>query len=337
MATPHPPGRLAAAIAALAAHTCDSTALKAVAVRVAAEHFSLVDAHLVEAAEPPLPPARAFALGPGLWLAMAALPADPGDELRVYAAVAAALLKQSRHCELASTEYAAVLTKLDQLKRDLDTAQRSEWVATERLRIAQDLHDRVAQTLFGLGLTADWLLAHVEPDDGLQSDLERLKQLAATGLTQVREAIFSLSSAPVEPANFRGAVRGLLKELDTAGMACDLKIWGDVTALPPTVTDGLYQIIHEALVNVRRHSGASSVLVSVRVEPQTVTAVVQDDGQGLPPGVVDTYRKNGVHMGLRGMESRTERLGGRLTLAPGDECGLIVTVTIPLKGVGSHA
>jgi signal transduction histidine kinase len=87
---------------------------------------------------------------------------------------------------------------------------------------------------------------------------------------------------------------------------------------------------------VRRHSEASSVLVSVRIEPSQVTAVIQDDGGGMPPAVADTYRKNGAHMGLRGMEGRAERLGGKLTLAPGDECGLIVTAMIPLKGAATH-
>jgi signal transduction histidine kinase len=64
--------------------------------------------------------------------------------------------------------------------------------------------------------------------------------------------------------------------------------------------------------------------------------VVQDDGVGISEAVAETYRKNGAHLGLRGMESRAERLGGKLTLAPGDECGLILTAKIPLKGVAAH-
>lgn len=320
------------AVAVLASLLCHPADLKAAIAPMAQEHLSLQGARLVESAEPPPGPGPGYALAPDCWLAGDSV--TPGSEALVeaYATVAGTLLRQGRTCELTRTEYASVLARLDQLKRDLDTAHRSEWVATERLRIAQDLHDRVAQTLFGLGLTADWLLTHVDPGEPLHADLDRLKQMASTGMSQVREAIFSLSSAPVEPSGFRTAIRTLLKDLDAAGITGDLKIWGDTSVLPPELTDGLYQIVREALINVRRHSGASSVMVSIRVQPDSVTAVVQDDGRGLPPDVVDTYRRNGAHMGLRGMESRAQRLGGRLSLAPGDEVGLIVSATIPLRG-----
>lgn len=223
-----------------------------------------------------------------------------------------------------------ILERLDQLKRELDHLHRNEWIASERTRIAQELHDRVAQTLFSMGLTADWLLTHLDRDEHMRHDLERLKQMASQGLRQVREAIFSLSSAPVEPAQFKAAVRLLLKDLDAAGISGDLKAWGDTLHLPPEVSDALYQIIREGLVNIRRHSGASSALVSLRITPRQVTAVIQDDGDGLPAHVPDTYRSSGTHLGLWGMERRAERLGGSMTLQPGDECGLIVTVTIPL-------
>jgi len=247
------------------------------------------------------------------------------------------LLEQAAQCERATSDYNAVLARLDQLHRDLDNAQRADWIAGERARIAQELHDRVAQTFFGIGLKADWLLTHLERDEQLRSDLDRVKQLASTGLKQVREAIFSLSSAPVEAHQFKPAVQSLLNELEAAGIAGDLRTWGDLQLLPSDVTDAVYQVIREALVNVRRHSGASTVLVSVRIRPDQVTTVIQDDGLGLPSGVAETFRESGAHLGLRGMESRVRRLGGSLTLSPGDECGLVVTTTVPLPGMKGAA
>ncbi|HEY3366063.1 MAG TPA: histidine kinase [Symbiobacteriaceae bacterium] len=270
---------------------------------------------------------------------LAGTPADSParGELAAMTAIAGALLQHAIRSDHSASENAVVLARLDQLKRDLDTASRSEWVALERIRIAQDLHDRVAQTLFGLGLTADWLITHVDQDEQLRPDLERLKHMASTGLRQVRESIFALSSGPVEAGQLRLAVTNLLKELESAGIVGHLRTFGDLQLLPPDVTDALYQIVREALVNVRRHSGASSVLVSIRVQPESVVAVVQDDGKGLPEDVRETFRKGGAHLGLRGMESRSERLGGTLTLLPGDECGLIVTAGIPLRGAARHA
>lgn len=254
-------------------------------------------------------------------------------EWEALIALAGVLYQQA----VAVGDHAAVLARLDQLLRDLDAASRNEWVAQERIRIAQDLHDRVAQTLFGLGLTADWLLTHIERDEHLRPDVERLKQMASTGLRQVRESIFALSSGPVEAGQLRVAVTQLLKDLEATGISGHLNTNGDLKRLPPDVTDALYQIIREALVNIRRHSGASSALISIRVQPESVTAVIQDDGKGLPGQVLETFRTGGAHLGLRGMESRAERLGGTLTLMPGDECGLIVTASIPLRGAARHA
>ena len=331
-----PPGRLAEALTALTAHMCDAEALRAAVLTVAADRLGLHNPRLIETEQQAGPGEVLITLGPSLFLVCESDNNIDGEMLSAYGAVAASLLRQATHCQITMGEYAAVLAKLDQVKRDLDSAHRNEWIAHERMRIAQDLHDRAAQTLFGLGLTADWLLSHADEANPLYGDLQRMKQMAATGLRQVREAIFSLSSAPVEPTHFRQAIRALLKDVETAGIGGHLQVWGDVQGLTADVSDGLYQIIREALINVRRHSQASSVFVSVRIESGHVTAAIQDDGVGITPGVAETYRKNGAHLGLRGMESRAERLGGKLTLAPGDECGLIITATIPLKEVPGH-
>lgn len=331
-----PPGRLAGALTALTACMCDAGALRKAIPEVAAALPGVVNPRLLEMETEAGPNDLLLPLSPTLFLVCESSNIIDAEQLTAYAALAGSLLRQATNCQVTMGEYAAVLTKLDQVRRDLDSAHRNEWIAHERMRIAQDLHDRAAQTLFGLGLTSDWLLSHTDTTNPLYGDLERMKQMAATGLRQVREAIFSLSSAPVEPAHFRQAIRGLLKDVENGGITGTLQVWGEVNRLTADVTDALYQIIREALINVRRHSEASSVFVSVRIEPDQVTAVVQDDGVGLAEGVADTYRKNGAHLGLRGMESRAERLGGRLTLAPGDECGLIITAAIPLKGVAGH-
>jgi len=331
-----PPGRLAGALTALSAYMCDAGALRRAIPEIAVSKVGVLQARLVASRDEAREDELLVALAPSLFLACESDNKTDEEVLMAFATVAASLLQQASHCQITMGEYAAVLTKLDQVRRDLDSAHKSEWIAQERLRIAQDLHDRAAQTLFGLGLTADWLLAHAEPTSPVYGDLERMKHMAATGMRQVREAIFSLSSAPVEPSHFRQAVRTLLKDVESVGITGNLQIWGDVHRLTADVTDALHQIIREAVINVRRHSQASSVFVGVRIEPEQVTAVVQDDGVGITDAVAETYRKNGAHLGLRGMESRAERLGGRLTLMPGDECGLILTATIPLKGVAGH-
>jgi signal transduction histidine kinase len=159
---------------------------------------------------------------------------------------AGALLTQARRAAQAAGTYTQLLAKLDQLQQELASAYRSECVAAERLRMARELHDRCAQTLFALGLTADWLLSQVEPEEPWQPDLERLRQMAATGHRQLREAISALSAPPVDPAGLNQAVRSLLQEAEAAGIRTVLQISGDLQRLPPEVADALHQIIREA-------------------------------------------------------------------------------------------
>ncbi len=310
----------------------DRESLHQVIAQVGERWFGLREAFVA-----PRPPADTFAvpLGDGHWLVSAAPPGVGEEELDCFVRLAGIYLSEAEPGGDAGPDHKAVLARLEELEEHLEQASRREWVAAERLRIARELHDRVAQTLFALGLKAEWLAAHLDRDEHLRPEINRVKELATQGLRQVRETIFSLSSGPVEAAQFRTAVQKLLLELESAGIAGELHTWGDLQRLPPEVTDALYQVIREALINVRRHANASTTMVSVRMDEHEVTAVVQDDGQGPPPGVLETFRESGAHLGLRGMESRVQNLGGRLDLAPGDECGLVVTAVIPLKGVPS--
>lgn len=323
------PSAMAAALQEVLA-VGDSAGRRAILPDVARRHLGVEGVRVTDTlpdGQPGVP------LGLGWWLVIDGGTGPIPEPLVAFAAAVGAALAFALKAEKTARDHNEVLARLDQLHRELDLAQRNEWVATERTRIAQDLHDRVAQTLFGVGLKADWLLTHLDRDEHLRLDLERVKQLASQGLRQVREAIFSLSSAPVDAKQFKAAVQGLLNDLSAAEIAGDLRTWGDVQRLPQEVVEALFQVIREALVNVRRHSDASTVLVSLRVDDEGATAVIQDDGRGLPEGVLETFRHSGAHLGLRGMENRISRLDGSLTLAPGDECGLVVTAHIPISTI----
>jgi signal transduction histidine kinase len=92
-----------------------------------------------------------------------------------------------------------------------------------------------------------------------------------------------------------------------------------------------YRIIQEALTNVARHAGASSVSVVVRVEPTAVVVVIEDDGRGFDPKVAE---KDASHLGLRDMQERVEAVGGTLTLETVPTQGTTVRATLPLTPPG---
>ena len=89
----------------------------------------------------------------------------------------------------------------------------------------------------------------------------------------------------------------------------------------------MLRILQEALTNARRHSGAKSVLVSLRSEGNDLVAEVSDDGGGFRP-----HTTPGV--GLRSMQERAVSLGGTLEVEsePGKGTRVWVRVPRPQKG-----
>lgn len=281
---------------------------------------------------PGLEPAALLAVGPapdpGLVEAFAAVAGRLLAEARARAGLARLAGDLTRQVQAAEERHRSLALRMEDLHRELDSTQRRQLVLGERHRIAQDLHDRAAQTLFLIGLKADWLLARAAPDWPLRAELERLKELAALGAAQTREAIYALRAPELAEGGLVGGLRQLVGRVEQEGMAADLTITGRPAALAPEVEDALFKVAQEALTNACKHSGGSGVLVSLRFAPGAVTLVVQDDGAGLPPGAsLNDPRR----LGLRGMRERISALGGTLALMSGDEGGLLVRAEVPVK------
>ncbi len=290
-------------------------------------------------------PEQVIPLGQGLEL-VAAGAGDPG-ELQVLAAAAARLLESARErarlaqrAERAARKAREVLERhrsqtlrLSELRGELDDTQQKHLVLSERNRIAQDLHDRAAQTNFLLALKLDRLLSDLAPEDPLRPELERLRALAVQAATQTREAIYALRAPELAEGGLQGGLRRLLRAAEADGFTTRLTVAGTPRPLPAAVEDALFKVGQEALTNARKHSRGTAIIAALRYEPEMVTLVVQDNGVGIAKGA-EIERPE--RFGVRGMRERVSALGGDLRLVPGDEGGLLVRATIPLKGAINH-
>lgn len=239
--------------------------------------------------------------------------------------------ERTAELERRNQELSKIATDLQALHQELTEAQKRQMLTEERSRIAQELHDRVQQTLFTVGLKADWALEHLPAGAQVVRPLRAIKELASLGNAQVRDAIFALSSNEMQQNGLVGMLYHLIRDLrETSNIEADLVVAEWAAALPGKVESALYTIAQESLSNARRHSRATIVIVTVQVTNEQAALVVQDNGVGLSSQVLQAYRGNTAHLGLRGMQNRVEELGGQFTLANGEEGGLIVKAVMSL-------
>jgi signal transduction histidine kinase len=239
--------------------------------------------------------------------------------------------ERTAELERSNRELSMFATNLQQLHHELTEAQKRQMLTEERNRIAQELHDRVQQTLFTIGLKADWIKERLPANSPLMRSLRAFEELVSLGTAQVRDAIFALSSSESHRDGLVNMVYTLIHDLrESSTIEADLVV-AEWAAQPPShIEYTLFTVAQEALSNVRRHACATIVIVTVQVTRMQAVLVVQDNGVGLPAQELQAYRSNTLHLGLKGMHHRIEELDGQFTLTNGEEGGLIVKAVVPL-------
>ena len=239
--------------------------------------------------------------------------------------------ERTAELERRNEELSKFATDMQTLHHELTEAQKRQMLADDRSRIAQELHDRVQQTLFTIGLKADWLMGQSSADALTVPQLRTIKQLASLGNAQVRDAIFALSLMELQEGGLVSRLYTLIHNLrESSSIEADLVVAELAVQLPTSIESTLFTIAQEALSNVRRHAQATIVIVTVQITTEQAILVVQDNGVGLSPHILQTYRGNTTHLGLKGMHNRLEELSGQFAVMNGEEGGLIVKAVVPL-------
>ncbi len=226
-----------------------------------------------------------------------------------------------------------MIAELAELHRNLSQAERDQVLREERERIAAELHDRIEQAIFTLGLKVNSILEREPVTEPIATGLGEVRQLAVHTEEAVREAIFALSLP-------RPAASGLLAELrrlvrEAAGkseeLEADLVVSGKPLRLSPKAEQTLYILAREALANIVRHARARRVLVSLRYSDDNVDLVIQDDGAGASEQILNHYQESGTHFGMKRSRRQVEDLGGTFDVHNGEESGLAIRVRIPAR------
>jgi len=207
-----------------------------------------------------------------------------------------------------------------------------KYIATlqERDRIAQEMHDGLAQALGYLNLqclrVADLLSSNRR--DQARKELEELRRAVKEAYLDVRGGIFALRLAASKEKGFIPSILAYLREFEAqSGTDTELVIDGDSAGwLSPATELQLIRIIQEGLANVQKHAGADKAWISIERVGEEGKITIEDNGQGFDLDTLDG--ETARHFGLQFMRERAESVGGTLEIEtkPGEGTKVIVKV-----------
>ena len=211
----------------------------------------------------------------------------------------------------------------------LHARERELAVSEERNLLARELHDSIAQGLAFLNLQVQMLQRALDENRGgdAQTTVDMLRRGIQESYEDVRELLVHFRTR-VQQQDLDAAIAAALRRLaEQTGVATDLDVQGDGAPLDPEAETQVLYIVQEALSNVRKHAGASTVSVSVRRGRDGLAVTVRDDGVGFveEPETAD----NEAHIGLHIMRERALRIGGQFAVRSSPGRGTEMRLQLP--------
>lgn len=205
---------------------------------------------------------------------------------------------------------------IDSISGKLAVGEARRAVYEDRERLARELHDNLAQTLFFLNVKLK------------QGQLEDAKAAVSEIDNSLRQAIFNLRTPPEEGAAFMSRLRKWLKDwqkITGIELAQDLQFPDH--AFSPAEEVQLFGIIQEAFTNIRKHSKATHAEIRIHADAWNWSLNIADNGCGLGQEAITNK-----HYGIDMMHKRAAELGTALVLAVKPEGGGTVLLISGKRG-----
>ncbi len=248
-----------------------------------------------------------------------------GPILGAVVAVAIGLGYSALYREAADRQ--RLIDELLATRETLAERERTAGKIAERERLAQEIHDTVAQ-----GLSSIQLLLHAAeraaPDHPALQQIRLARETAADSLVETRQLIAELTPAALEGQSLTQALERIAQRAATPGLETEMLVEGTPHGLPMPMEAALVRIAQGAVSNVVRHAEAERMRITLTYADDAVHLDVVDDGVGIPATVL-AHPPSGT-FGLTAMRSRVEQQGGTMEVEsePGHTA---VTIAFPLE------
>jgi signal transduction histidine kinase len=240
----------------------------------------------------------------------------------LFCAVLAAMAWCMRQAGLATDRAELLLAQLE----DAREAEAAAVALAERTRIAQDLHDVLAQSLSGLAIqleAARRMARRTDTDDALREVIERSGRLVKEGMSDARRAVGALRGEGVPTVDRLAEL--IERYRDDLGLDVTLCTTGPARDLPTDAGMALYRGVQEALTNVARYAQGASARVELQYDEDVTVLTVEDrrpESAAAPAPVV-----TGSGLGLVGLRERLAEVGGSVSAGPTND-GWIVRMEV---------
>lgn len=212
-------------------------------------------------------------------------------------------------------------------------AEESRYVllASERDRIAREMHDGVAQSLFGISLGLELAKKQVHRDPlATARRLDELQEQLSLSQAELRRYIYDLRPLKLQELGLAGAIEYWIHEVNAGnGLRGRLRVEGERQELSANIESCLYRVAKEAVGNVAKHASAAGFEVLIRYGDTEVSLEVRDDGRGFLSEEAFEASEQGATLGMKSIRDRVEAEGGELTVISAPGHGTVVRVTVP--------
>lgn len=229
-----------------------------------------------------------------------------------------------------------LLDKMESQQETIRRLSRAEGASIERERVANEMHDTIAQSLTSILALAR--VAHEELIDDIPAAQKHLEMIASTSkgsLDDTRRMIADSAPADLDGRDLKTALeRTVHATAAKTGFQLQCRIQRTLPPLPKQTEVNLLRIVQESLTNISKHANAQHVQVSLLLKrPELLELQIKDDGCGFDIQNLDfqEMEKAGHGYGLRDMAKRAQDAGGRCTVTSVPGQGTSITVNIPVE------
>jgi two-component system CheB/CheR fusion protein len=205
--------------------------------------------------------------------------------------------------------------------------------AEERRRVSRELHDDLSQQLAKLQFDVETLEQHLPPDlKNMKKRLLIIRDRVETLSNDIRRIAYELHPSALDHLGLTVALRSYISEFtEREGIPIQLTPRKVPAQIPAEVASTLYRIVQEALRNVAKHAGKTSVSIALTGGSNLLSLSIRDNGIGFD--VHSVQDKGGL--GLISMQERARLVHGDFSLETLPGRGATITVRVPLSSQGT--